>query len=336
MRRIVGLAVGVALLVAVALLVRLRSSAGRPGARRTIAVVPKGTSHEFWQTVHAGAEAAARARGVDLIWQGPAVESDVAGQVALVEDLIDRHVDALVLAPTHADSLVPAIEKAKAAGIPVVLFDSAASTDDYVSFVATDNDKGGELAAQELGRLLGGKGKVAILATQPGGASTEAREKGFRDAIANQFPGITLVASEYGGSQRDVSLAKALDLLSAQPDLAGFFASNESGTFGVMRALDERGLAGKVHLVGFDAAEDLIAGLRRGTIDALVVQDPFAIGERSVEAAVDTLERKSVPRRIDTGVLVVTQANLSSKEAQARLYPASSPAAELPSRTSGR
>jgi ribose transport system substrate-binding protein len=296
---------------------RAEKSAGRP----LIAVVPKGTTHEFWQTVLAGANAAAAERGVDILWQGPATESDVAGQISIVDDMINRHVNALVLAPTNSDSLVPSIQKAQAQNIPVVIFDSAASTDQYVSFVATDNEKGGALAADTLGKLLGGTGNVAILKTQPGGASTESREKGFTDEMAKVYPAITIVGAEYGNSQRDQSLAKALDLLSAHPDLNGFFASNESGSFGVMKAVQQDGLAGKVRIVGFDAADDLVDGLKAGTIDALVVQDPFGIGKRSVETACDALDGKPIDKRIDTGVLVVTRDNLDSPEAQARINP---------------
>ena len=297
-----------------------RTHRGASG-RRVIAVIPKGTTHEFWRTVRAGAEKAASERGVEIVWKGPARESDHAGQIAIVEDMIGRRVDGIVLAPTHAESLVPVIRRAKATKIPLVIFDSAADTRDYVSFVATDNHQGGVAAARELARLVGKRGPVAMVKTQPGGASTEERERGFRETLAREFPDMRIVAEQYGMSLRERSLAVATDILTAHPDLVGFFGSNESSAHGVMLAVKSRGLAGRVHVVGFDASEDQLRALESGLVDALVVQNPFRMGHDAVVAVVDALDGRHPARRVDTGVTVVTKANLRAPEIDRLLHP---------------
>ena len=309
--------------VAVAALAAAYWARTRRGAdeRRVIAVVPKGTTHEFWRTVHAGAEKAAHDLGVQIVWKGPARESDHAGQIAIVEDMIGRHVDAIVLAPTHAEALVPVIRRAKRAGIPVVLFDSGAHTDDVVSFVATDNALGGVVAARELGRLVGGRGPVAMVKTQPGGASTEDRERGFRETIEKEFPDVHLVAEQYGMSLRERSLAVATDILTAHPDVVGFFGSNESSAHGVMLAVKNRGLAGRVKVVGFDSSEDQVRALEQGLVHALVVQNPFRMGLEGVTTAVHALDGRPTERRIDTGVTLVTRENLRTPEVQRLIHP---------------
>ncbi len=290
-------------------------------ARRVIAVIPKGTTHEFWRTVHAGAQSAAKKRGVEVLWNGPSRESDHAGQIAIVEDMVNRGVDGIVLAPTHAESLVPVIRRVKAAKIPLVIFDSGANTEDYASFVATDNRQGGVVAARELARLVGGDGPVAMLKTQPGGASTEERERGFRETVAREFRGIRIVAEEYGMSLRERSLAAATDILTAHPDVEGFFGSNESSAHGVMLAVQNREVARRVKVVGFDSAEDLVRALESDVVHALVVQNPFAMGRLGVETVCDVLDGRRPERRIDTGVTLVTKGNLRTAAVQKLLHP---------------
>src|SRR5215470_15838970 len=155
----------------------------RRGGKPVIAVIPKGVSHFFWQTVHAGAESAARELNVEVAWNGPASETDYSGQINIVEDAINRHVDAIVVAPSHRDALVPIVERAQGQGIPVVIFDSGIGTDHYVSYVATDNRQGGVVAAERLGPRLGGKGQIAVLGVKAGSVSTDEREQGFQQTI---------------------------------------------------------------------------------------------------------------------------------------------------------
>jgi len=285
-------------------------------ARTTIGVVPKGQVHVFWQTVRAGAEAASKEAGVEMVWAAPQLETDYSGQASIVEDFINRGVSALVIAPSHQKAIVSVAERAIDAGIPVVIMDSGLDSTRPVSYVATDNYQGGALAAREMGRLLGGKGKVAVVGIAAGSGSGLARESGFQETIQREFPGIELLGLQYSDSDRSKALSVAEDFLSRAPDVAGMFGSNESAAVGVFRAVQNRGKKGQVKVVGFDASSDLLEALRDGTIDALVVQNPFRIGHDAVAAAVAAIRKQPVEKRIDTGVVVVTQANFESPEVQ--------------------
>jgi ribose transport system substrate-binding protein len=305
----------VALVVILTALLFLAPACRRQGTgKRVIAVIPKGTSHFFWQSVHAGAETAAKEEGVEIMWKGPEHESDSAAQINIVEDAINRRVDGIVLAPTHKDALVPIVERAGRENIPVAIFDSGIGTANYVSYVATNNLQGGAVAAERLAAKLGGKGKIAILGVKAGSVSTEQREQGFQDTIKQKYPGIEIVAFQYGEADRARSLDRATDILTAQPELNGFFASNESSTVGVVQALKQKGLAGKIILVGFDSSPNLIDDLKAGAIDALVLQNPFKMGYESVKAMVAKLNGQTPPKVIDTGVNLLTKDNLETPE----------------------
>lgn len=289
--------------------------------KRVIAVIPKGTSHFFWQSVHAGAESAAKESGVELMWKGPEHENEAAEQINIVEDAINRRVDGIALAPIHKDALVPIVERAQREGIPTAIFDSGIGTENYVSYVATNNLQGGAVAAERLAAKLGGKGRIAILGVKAGSVSTEQREQGFQDTIKQKYPGIEIVAFQYGDGDRARSLDRATDMLTAHPELNGFFASNESSTVGVVQALKQKGLAGKVVLVGFDSSPNLVDDLKAGAIDSLVLQNPFKIGYESVKAIVAKLNGQTPPRVIDTGVALLTKENLETPEMRDLLNP---------------
>jgi ribose transport system substrate-binding protein len=293
-----------------------------PGCRRqeagkkVIAVIPKGVSHFFWQTIHAGAEAAGKELGVEIMWKGPAQETDYSGQINIVEDAINRRVDGIVLAPSHGDALVPIVERAQKEGIPVTIFDSGINTENYSSYVATDNRKGGVVAAERLAEKLGGKGKIAILGVKAGSVSTDQREQGFKETIEQKYPGIKIVAFQYGEADRTKSLDRATDILTTHADLNGVFASNESSTVGAVQAIKQKGLSGKVVLVGFDSSPNLIDDLKAGAIDSLVLQDPFKMGYEGVKAMVAKINGQSPPRILDTGVNLLTKENLETPEMQ--------------------
>jgi ribose transport system substrate-binding protein len=289
-----------------------RQTAGK----RVIAVIPKGVSHFFWQSVHQGAESAASELNVEIMWKGPAQETDYSGQINIVEDAINRRVDGIVLAPSHRDALVPIVDRAQKEGIPVTIFDSGIGTDNYVSYVATDNLQGGVTAAERLAEKLGGKGKVAILGVKAGSVSTDEREQGFQDTIKQKYPGIEIVAFQYGEADRTRSLDRATDILTAHTNLNGFFASNESSTVGAVQAIKQKGLAGKVVLVGFDSSPNLIEDLKAAAIDSLVLQNPFKMGYEAVKAMVAKLDGQAPPRRLDTGVKLLTKENLDTAEMQ--------------------
>lgn len=305
-----------------ALLVPLFSiSSCRKRERPLYAVIPKGQAHVFWQTVHAGAAAEATEAGVDIDWNGPAVETDYTRQIGIVDDSITRHVDGIVLAPTDSEALVPAIRRAQRAGIPLTVIDSGANTQDYVSFVATDNYGGGVMAARRLAKILGGEGDVAVIAVLPGAASTLAREQGFKETVAKEFPKMKIVALQYGMSDRAKSLAVTEDILTAHPGLNGIFASNESSTIGAAQALKERSLTGKVKLVGFDNSPSLLDDLKAGVVDSLVIQDPFQIGYQGLKSLLDKRAGKTPPKRIDLPPTLVTRENLNDPKIQKLLHP---------------
>jgi ribose transport system substrate-binding protein len=284
--------------------------------KRVIAVIPKGVSHFFWQTVHAGAEAAGKELNVEVVWKGPAQETDYTGQINIVEDAINRRVDGIVLAPSHGDALVPVVERAQKEGIPVTIFDSGISTENYLNYVATDNHQGGVVAAERLAEKLGGKGKVAILGVKAGSVSTDQREQGFQETIKQKYPGIQIVAFQYGDADRAKSLDRATDILTANADLNGFFASNESSSVGAVQAIKQKGLSGKVILVGFDSSPNLIDDLNAGAIDSLVLQDPFKMGYEGVKSMVGKLNGQEPPRMLDTGVKLLTKENINTPEMQ--------------------
>lgn len=318
-----------ALLVLVVLGGCTKGSTGATGgaspAPLTIAVIPKAQVHVFWQTLRAGAEAAGRDAGVSVVWSAPQLESDFSGQAAIVEDFVNRRVGAIVLAPSHQKSLVPAAERAASAGIPLVVMDSRLDWDGMVSYVATDNTQGGVLAAREMGRILGGKGKVAVVGIAAGAGSGIERETGFQDAIRREFPGIRVVGLQYTDSDRTKALTVAEDFLTRYPDLSGLFGSNESSAVGAFRAVENRGLKGKVRVVGFDSSSDLLQGLRDGVVDALIVQNPYRIGYDGVRAAVAAVRKQPVDKRIDTGTVVVTRENVDDAEVAKVLHPPVNP-----------
>ncbi|MBL8763544.1 MAG: substrate-binding domain-containing protein [Phycisphaerae bacterium] len=295
------------------------------GAVKRVAVVPKGTTHEYWKSIHAGARKAERELGgIQITFRGPAKEDDREQQIALMENLISSRYDAIVLAPLDDRALVGPVRSARDAKIPVVIMDSgleAKAGEDYASFVATDNEKGGRLAGERLGELLKGRGKVVLLRYQEGSASTALREKGFVDALAG-FKDIQLIdPKRFAGPTRDTAQQAAENLLSNHADLAGVFCPNESSTFGMMLALRSRGLAGKVAFLGFDSSAELVDAMRKGEISGLVVQNPIRMGYLAVKAAADVLAGRPVEPRIDTGVQLITKENMDTPESKEILSP---------------
>jgi ribose transport system substrate-binding protein len=295
------------------------SSCNRDTKRR-IGVVPKGRAHLFWQSVHAGANKAAGETGVEVEWNGPASETDFNGQLQIVEAMINKHLDAIVLAPIDKKVMVSVVERATRSNIPVVIFDSPVDTDQFVAQVATDNYKAGQLAAERMGKITGGKGKIAIVAVQVGAASTMAREQGFEDTIKSKYPGIRIMDKRYGEAAVERSLTVAENMLTAYSDLDAMFASNESSTVGASRALKARG-GTKVQLVGFDSGPSLEEDLKSGVIDSLVVQDPFTMGYRALTIAVKKLNGETPQKIQNLEPHLVTRADLDKPDVRALLNP---------------
>lgn len=285
------------------------------GEKHGIAVIPKGSTHDFWKAVHAGANAAGKEFGYEIYWNAPELETDRERQIQIVEDFIVQKVDGVVIAPVDKEAIVPVIEKLAEVKIPCAVIDSAINTDKYISFAATDNYKGGAMAAQRMGKILNGKGKVILIKYAPGSASTTERENGFTDTLKKDFPGIELVDSKYGMATVESALQATEDLLTRHPDLQGLFACNASTAVGAHQALQSQRRP-EVKMVGFDAEAALIDGLRAGQIDSLVVQDPFKMGYEGVKAIANFRKNLPVEKRIDTGVTVITRESLDDPQIQ--------------------
>lgn len=287
--------------------------------KRIIGVVPQGQSHMFWQSIHAGAVKASRETGIEIVWNGPPNEGDPNGQIKVIDAMINRRVDAIAFAPADTKAMVGVVERAVRQKIPVIAFDTGVDTDLITSRIATDNYGAGVMAARRIGQILNGKGKIVIVAVQPGIASTMAREGGFEDTIRKEFPGIQILDKRYGMADFAKSLQVAENMLTAHPEVDGLFSSNESSTVGAAQALKPR--RGKVKMVGFDWSPTLAADLESGLIDSLVVQDPFRIGYETVKAAVEKLNGGTPQKVQSLPPLLVSKENLHDPAVQKQLNP---------------
>src|ERR1051325_8747305 len=294
----------------------------------TIAVIPKGTTHEFWKSIHAGAIKAERElneKGIktEIIWKGPLKEDDRDQQIQVVENFMSRRVSGIVLGPLDSQALVKPVENAIQAKVPVVIIDSGLNSDQYVSFVATDNYKGGQLAGEHLAALLGGKGNVILLRYAVGSASTEAREAGFLDAL-KKHPDIKLISSDqYAGPTRETGYQASQNLLNRfGNEVNGIFCPNENSTIGMTMALREIGKAGGiVKMVGFDSGTKSVIDLKNGDVQGLVVQNPLLMGYLGVMTMVKSLQGEKVEKRIDTGVVLATPENMDQPQIKELLHP---------------
>jgi len=297
------------------------------GGRLTVAVIPKGTIHEFWKTVHAGAEKAGAELDVEILWKGSLKEDDRDAQISVLENIIVREVDGIVLAPLDDAALRKPVETAMRSDIPVVIFDSGLQGDNYVSYVATDNFKAGQRAGEYMAELLDGKGKVIVLRYSEGSDSTTKREDGFLDDIG-AWDGIEILSSnQYAGVTTESALKAAENLFSrftgtdGTLEFDGIFCATEPTTLGILRALQDSGYAGKIKFIGFDSSEKMIAALQAGHLSGFVVQKPFSIGYLGVKTMVRHLRGEKVPGRIDTGSILVTKENLDQPEIHELLNP---------------
>jgi ribose transport system substrate-binding protein len=294
----------------------------------TIAVIPKGTTHEFWKSIHAGAvkaqqELVAKGIPVEVIWKGPLREDDRDQQIQVVENFTSRRVSGIALAPLDSQALVNPVETAVQAGIPVVVMDSGLKSDKYVSFVATDNFKGGQVAGEYMGKVLNGKGNVILLRYAVGSNSTEEREKGFLDAIS-KIPGIKMISSDqYSGATVETAYQASQNLLNRfGNEVDGIFAVNEPATIAMTKALRDIGkVGGKVKMIGFDAGSQSVRDMKNGDVQGLVVQNPMLMGYLSVTTLVKHLQGENVEKRIDTGVVLITPDTMDQPDMSDLLHP---------------
>jgi ribose transport system substrate-binding protein len=290
--------------------------------QKVIGVIPKATSHVFWQNTQAGALAAGKDLKVEIDWNGPPAETEYSRQIQILDAMIARRVDGIAIAAADRKALVAPVNRAVTAGIPVTVFDSGLDSHNYLTFIATNNYEGGRMAARKLAELIGSEGDIAVLLHAPGSLSTMDRERGFRELIANEFPKIRIVAEQFGMSDRAKARAAAENMLAAHPGLKGMFASAEPSSVGAALAIKQRELAGKVRLVTFDSSDNLLEHLKEGVIDAMLVQDPYKMGYESVKSLVDHLNGKTPAKRMDLQAQVVTKADLDKPEIQKLLSPA--------------
>ncbi|MDX1969516.1 MAG: substrate-binding domain-containing protein [Planctomycetaceae bacterium] len=290
-----------------------------------IAVIPKGTTHEFWKSVHYGAEQAAKELGnVEILWKGPVLENDREGQIQVMQDFIVQKVDGICLAPLDSQALVEYVSQSVEKGVPVVIFDSGLDREDeIVSYVATDNRKGGELAATCLAEAMGKTGNAIVLRYNQGSESTFQREEGFLEGLKRDFPEIKILESEeYAGTTPQESLAKAQQVLQKHREqVTGIFAVCEPNATGVLQALSELELSSKVKFVAFDPNVPLVNGLKDGKVDGIVLQDPVQMGYKSVMTMMQHLRGEPVEKRISTGEYVATPGNMDDARMQELLKP---------------
>lgn len=268
---------------------------------------------EHWLSVRNGAEDKVKELGnIELIFRAPAGKTDPNEQTRMAEDAINQKADAILLAPSDPAALAPVAAKIKEANIPLILIDSAISTEDYDAFFSTDNEAAGALAGEAFAKLVKGRGKIGIVHAQPSSTTAIARGKGFENKIKEIAPNIQIVSVQYSDGDKARALNIATDIMTANPDLVGFFTSNEGSTIGVARAIEDMGKKDSVMLVGFDKSQDTIRALENGTLKATIVQNPYRMGYEGIQTAVDILESKEVSRLTDTGANVVTLENIDT------------------------
>lgn len=293
------------------------------GAKYRIAVIPKGTSHDFWKSVHYGAQQAADELGnVEIIWQGTSDEKDKEGQIKIVDTFIGEKVDGICLAPIDRDAFVPVVSRAKQRKIPTVIFDSGLSDlSEVVSYVATDNLSGGKLAGDHLAKAMGEEGGVILLRYQAGSESTEQREAGFLEAL-KKYPKITVLSeSQRVDSDATAAMKISESLLRDNPNVAGVFTVCEPNNKGMLQALENEQMAGDVAFVAFDSDPRIVQGLKEKKIDGVVLQDPVRMGYLAVKTMVDHLEGKPVEDRVSTGETLATPKNMDEEKIQSLLAP---------------
>ncbi len=303
----------------------LLGSCHRDRSATRIAVIPKGASAEFWKAIHAGAVKAGKEFGVEVLWKGPIKDDDLKAQIDVVQSFTAQGVSGITLAPLSDKGLAGAVQQATAAKIPVIVFDSDLKGKDHLSFIATDNYAGGKMGGEELARLLGGKGNVIMLRYVEGSASTAKREAGFLDAMKTH-PGIKVVSeNQYGGATTENAFQSAESLLAgtkaASGGVDGIFCVAEATTLGMLLALEKQGLGGKLKFVGFDTSSKLVDGIRRGALNAIVVQDPFKMGYLAIKKMSEHLKGQTIESYIDTGVTLVTRQNLDEPQIHALVVP---------------
>ena len=291
-----------------------------PKALKIIAV-PKSVASSYWTIVENGVKCyASKVPNVNIVWNGVQTDTQISDQISLLQNYITQSPDGILYAATDAKALAPVTQQAVSAHIPVFNFDSG-TTPQTVPLFATSNSAAAAKAADEMGQLLNGSGKIALLEFVPGSATNDQRVNGFKQELAAKYPGIQIVADQANGSDSAKALSQTQNILSAHPDIKGIYAANQQGGEGAAQALNAASLGGKVHLISFDASDPLISDLQKGTADALVVQNPFKMGYDSLKAMVAQIRNGTQAQNEDTGVTIVTKDNFNDSATQSLLNP---------------
>jgi ribose transport system substrate-binding protein len=290
------------------------------GAKPYIPVISKGFQHQFWQAVKLGSENAAKDFNVDITFEGPETEAMVDKQVEMFQTALDKKPAAICLAAVDSKAFIPLLEKAKAANIPVIGFDSGVDSDIPVATAATDNVAAAAAAADKMAELIGGSGEVAIIAHDQTSRTGIDRVKGFTDQIKNKYPNIKIVDTQYGGGDQLKSTDIAKAVIGAHPNLKGYFGANEGSIIGVLNAAKELNMGGKLAIIGYDSGQQQIDSIKSGLEAGAITQDPIGIGYKCVEAAVKAMKGESLPKNIDTGFMWYDKSNIDDPKIQAVLY----------------
>jgi ribose transport system substrate-binding protein len=302
---------------------RRAGSGGGPGAKRPrIAVIPMGTTHEFWKAVHAGAEAAGRDLGAEIVWKGPLKEDDRNEQMQIYETLAESGVDGLALTPIDDRAMLRPVAEARRAGLPTVVFNTALGGGEHIAFVSTDNRQGGVLAARAVGRLTGGRGRLILVRVIEGVEGTRLREEGFLATLRAEFPAIEVVSeNQYAGPSTERAYQTMENLLARFGAVDAVFTPNESTTFGGLRALQDHGLAGKIVHIGFDSSAKLVEALEKGELQGLVLQDPVSMGYLSVKTVIAYLRGEPYEKTVATAVVLADRSNMNEPEVRRLIRP---------------
>lgn len=291
-----------------------------PTKKLYIPVISKGFQHQFWQAVKLGAEKAAKEYNVEITFEGPETEAQVDKQVEMLQTALDKKPAAICLAALDSKAVISLLERAKAANIPVVGFDSGVDSEIPVATAATDNKKAAALAADKLAELIGGKGEVACVIHDQTSRTGVDRRDGFLEQMKAKYPNIKVVAVQYGGGDQLKSTDLAKAIIAANPNVKGIYGSNEGSAIGVLNAVKELKLEGKVTIVGYDSGKAQIDAIKDGTVAGSITQDPIGIGYKAVEAAVKAARGEKVDKMIDTGFHWYDKTNIDAADIKALLY----------------
>lgn len=290
------------------------------GGKPYIPIISKGFQHQFWQAVKQGAEKAATEFNVTITFEGPESESQVDKQIEMLQAALDKKPQAICFAALDSKAAIPLLEKAKAANIPVVGFDSGVDSDIPVTTAATDNIAAAGAAADKMAELIGGEGEVAVVVHDQTSRTGIDRRDGFVNKIKEKYPKISVVDIQYGGGDQLKSTDLAKAIIQAHPNLKGFFGANEGSIIGVLNAVKESGMEGKITVIGYDAGKQQKDAVRSGVEAGAISQDPVGIGYKCVESAVKALKGEKLPKVVDTGYKWYDKSNIDAAELKPLLY----------------